>query len=133
MIKFAYIGFPITIGTILLICLIYVFVKLPQRNAQINLSFGIAWLQLVFAWMSNLFTMNDNISSEACLTGIFGFYISSAIMICDTLNLAFWLTKKWKHKEVADFTFPITFVVVRMGTHLAFGAAFLWSAKLCTV
>lgn len=128
-----YIGFPAIIGFVALLVLTRIYLNVGSQSLQTKVSFSLAWLQFGFAFLANFFTYQNSISAPACLLGIFGFYISSAVVLADGLNLFVWLWEKLKESGSWFEPQPMLFVVLRLFIHGAFISAFLWSALLCTV
>lgn len=131
--KVFYIGAPLILALVLLAFTLLAFAALRPKDWQIKASVWLAFGQAALAALSVAFTTQRSISSQACLTAIFGTMGCLAVAALDTVNLLVWLFRRTRAEGALFLPIPILFVLLRLLTHAALTSSFWWCAKLCTV
>ena len=126
-----YIGFPTIIGFVFVLVLTFLFFSGLRTETQIRNSLYLAGLQSLVASFAAALTINDSISTLACMTGIVGSIAGPIVGIIDLGVLIWWIAKR--RGPSCSVSAALVFILLRLFSHVCLTFQFVWCALLCTV
>ena len=126
-----YIGFPTIIGFVFVLVLTFLFFSGFRTETQIRNSLYLAGLQFLVACFAAALTINDSISTLACMTGVVGSIAGPIVGIIDLGVLIWWMAKR--RDPSCSVSAALVFILLRLFSHVCLTFQFVWCALLCTV
>lgn len=126
-----YIGFPTIIGFVFVVVFTFLFFSGLRTETQIRNSLYLAGLQSLVASFAAALTINDSISTLACMTGIVGSIAGPIVGIIDLGGLIWWIAKR--RGPGCSASAALVFILLRLFSHVCLTFQFVWCALLCTV
>lgn len=129
--SFIYVGFPTIISAGLLLGLFFIYRTYLLKYTSFRRSIYLASIQLFFAASLAVLSSNDNTSAATFWVGAIGLVACIIAGIIDLLLLIWWAIKNRSHG--VHFPFALTYILLRLFSHITLTFQFCWCLMLCTV
>lgn len=113
--------------------LIPLFLRMKDKPKRILISYYVMVVQYILSFLSIYLTINNSISTEACMLGIFGFYGCVCIAGLEAINLMSLAYSQYRRNLNISNLVLSSYVLLRIITLVHLTAIYYFNALSCSV